>query len=185
MPLWRQQLTKSLHQSRNTPESRYFQLATCDHQGLPQCRTVVFRGLTDNNALEVISDLRTSKYREMTYQPQVQVCWYFAKTREQYRFTALSDVITVNDDPQQVSAHWQKLSDAGKKQFLWGEPDSHRDPSLPLVAEGDFDEVPAHFCLLHLKIQAVDYLNLRGNPQLREKHVMDADGKWLAKPVIP
>ena len=185
MPLWRQQLTKSLHQTRNTPESRYFQLATCDANGLPQCRTVVFRGMTDDHALEVISDTRTSKYLEMSQQPDVQVCWYFAKTREQYRFTATADIITSSDDAKRVASHWQKLSDAGKKQFLWGEPDTVRDPTLPLVVDGDFSNVPSHFCLLHLTVKAVDYLNLRGNPQLREKHAIGANGEWLTTSVIP
>ena len=41
MPQWRQGLTKSLHKTRSVPESRYFQLATADAQGLPYCRTVV------------------------------------------------------------------------------------------------------------------------------------------------
>lgn len=185
MPLWRQQLTKSLHQTRNTPESRYFQLATCDSGGVPQCRTVVFRGITDSHALEVISDTRTSKYQEMTRRPDVQVCWYFAKTREQYRFTATADIVTLNDDARRVSSHWKKLSDAGKKQFLWGKPDTPRDPTLPLISEGDYGVVPAHFCLLHLQITAIDYLNLRGNPQLREKHSIDHSGEWVAKAIIP
>ncbi|WP_414830683.1 pyridoxamine 5'-phosphate oxidase family protein [Alteromonas sp. H39] len=185
MPLWRQQLTKSLHQTRNTPESRYFQLATCDANGLPQCRTVVYRGITDGHALEVISDTRTSKYQEISQQQGVQVCWYFAKTREQYRFTAKADIITTDEDARRVASHWQKLSDAGKKQFLWGEPDTRRDPTLPLLAEGDFNEVPAHFCLLNLTVKAVDYLSLRGNPQIREKHIKDASGEWVVNSVVP
>ncbi len=61
MPQWRQGLTKSLHQTRSMPESRYFQLATVDGSGTPFCRTVVFRGMTDENQLVVISDTRTRK----------------------------------------------------------------------------------------------------------------------------
>lgn len=185
MPLWRQQLTKSLHQTRNTPESRYFQLATCDADGLPQVRTVVFRGITDAHALEVISDTRTRKYMELSHQAQVQVCWYFAKTREQYRFSATAQILTQYDDAKRVTAHWKKLSDAGKKQFLWGKPGTPRDPSQPLMAEGDYSEVPDHFCLLSLQVQAVDYLNLRGNPQIREKHGIDAEGQWKMEAVTP
>ena len=59
MPQWRQGLTKSLHQTRSMPESRYFQLATVDGSGVPYCRTVVFRGITDDNQLVVISDTRS------------------------------------------------------------------------------------------------------------------------------
>ena len=59
MPQWRQGLTKSLHQTRSMPESRYFQLATVDGSGVPYCRTVVFRGITDDNQLVIISDTRS------------------------------------------------------------------------------------------------------------------------------
>lgn len=126
MPQWKQSLTKSLHQTRSTPESRYFQLATVDKDGFPFCRTVVYRGLTDNNQLVVVSDTRTEKYQQLMQNQHAEACWYFAKTREQYRFRCTGSIVTVLDDQPLVSAHWNKLSDAGKKQFLWGNPGSER-----------------------------------------------------------
>ncbi|MCU7553970.1 pyridoxamine 5'-phosphate oxidase family protein [Alteromonas sp. ASW11-19] len=185
MPLWRQQLTKSLHQTRSTPESRYFQLATCDSEGRPQCRTVVFRGISDQHELQVISDTRSGKWDDLQGNGFAQVCWYFAKTREQYRLDVTATCLKVADNPSLLAQYWQKLSDAGKKQFLWGTPNTPRDTNQPLLAESDFDDVPEHFCLLALKVTAVDYLSLRGNPQYRERHYTDSAGDWVAKPVIP
>ena len=80
MPQWRQGLTKSLHQTRSMPESRYFQLATVDGSGVPYCRTVVFRGITDDNQLVVISDTRSDKYDQLGQNPHSQVCWYLLST---------------------------------------------------------------------------------------------------------
>ena len=122
MPQWRQGLTKSLHQTRSMPESRYFQLATVDASGVPFCRTVVFRGINDENELVVISDTRSDKYNQLVENANAHVCWYFSKTREQYRFSCLATIITASQDINLVEQHWNKLSDAGKKQFLWGSP---------------------------------------------------------------
>lgn len=185
MPRWRQGLTKSLHQSRSMPESRYFQLASVDEAGMPFCRTVVYRGLTDNNQLMVISDTRSEKFQQLSDNPKAQVCWYFSKTREQYRFSTLSKVITLEDDTTLVTAQWHKLSDAGKKQFLWGEPGSVRNDERALTINGHFEDVPTHFCVILLAIYEVDYLNLRGNPQYRERHHLDENGNWSSQSLIP
>lgn len=185
MPQWKQSLTKSLHQTRSTPESRYFQLATVDNDGFPFCRTVVYRGLTDNNQLVVVSDTRTEKYQQLMQNQYAEACWYFAKTREQYRFRCTGSIVTVLDDQPLVSAHWNKLSDAGKKQFLWGEPGSERTSDSALQVIGDFQDVPSHFCVLLLQINKVDYLNLRGNPQCREWFYKNSEGTWVSQSVIP
>lgn len=185
MPQWRQGLTKSLHQSRNLPESRYFQLATVDGNDRPFCRTVVFRGITDDNKLVVISDTRSEKYGQLCLNPSAQICWYFSKTREQYRFSCVATIATASQDSELVRQHWNKLSDAGKKQFLWGVPGTPRNDGSALQIQGDFSEVPPHFCVIMLAIDSVDYLNLRGNPQSREWHQKDANGNWVSQSLIP
>lgn len=185
MPLWRQNLVKSLHKTRSVPESRYFQLATANQEGIPFCRTVVHRGLTDDNGLIVISDTRTEKYQQLVQNNRCHVAWYFAKTREQYRFHCLADISTKEKSPDLVEAQWDKLSDAGKKQFLWGTPGTPRNGESALHVEGDYTTIPAHFCVLTLNIETVDYLNLRGNPQNREWHKKNEHGDWVSQSLIP
>ena len=185
MPQWRQGLTKSLHQTRSVPESRYFQLASVDSNGVPYCRTVVFRGVTDDNQLVVISDTRSEKFEQLSQTPEAHVCWYFSKTREQYRFSCKASLVTFEQDDELVTSQWNKLSDAGKKQFLWGEPGTPRNDGSALQIEGSFDKVPNHFCTILLAINSVDYLNLRGNPQHREWHHKDDNGNWVSQSLIP
>ncbi len=185
MPQWRQGLTKSLHHTRSMPESRYFQLASVDDKGLPFCRTVVYRGLTDDNQLVIISDTRSEKYKQLKANEHAHVCWYFAKSREQYRFGCTAACITWQSDSDLLTLHWNKLSDAGKKQFMWGEPGTPRNDGAALHIEGSFDEVPPHFCVILLAVETVDYLSLRGNPQHREWHQKDAMGNWISQSLIP
>ena len=185
MPQWRAELIKSLHKTRSIPESRYFQLATVDNNGLPFCRTVVYRGLTDNNDIVVISDTRTDKYTQLNGNNKAQICWYFAKTREQYRFSVTAQVATLEDNAGLVQEQWSRLSDAGKKQFLWGQPRTPRNNDLPLRVNGDYACVPTHFCVLVFNVEQVDYLSLRGNPQYRALHYCDERGNWHCQSVIP
>ncbi len=185
MATWLQLLTKSLHKTRSQPESRYFQLATLDSAGMPRCRTVVFRGLVEDAALSIICDTRSEKWPQLKHDKQAEICWYFTKTREQYRFTTQCRLFDAERDSDFIRQYWQKLSDAGKKQFFWGTPGMPRDPEQPLKAAGDFAHPPGHFGVLLFDISAVDYLNLRGNPQQREKHFIDGSGQWVSEPVIP
>lgn len=185
MPTWLQQLTKSLHKTRSQPESRYFQLATVNSSGAPCCRTVVFRGLTEDNALSIISDTRSSKWPELEHNPRAEICWYFTKTREQYRFATQCRLFNAAQQNDLTHEYWKKLSDAGKKQFFWGTPGDARDPSQPLKSRGDFSTPPAHFSVLVFDVLSVDYLNLRGNPQLRELHHPDKQGDWVLESIVP
>lgn len=185
---WRQRLTRSLHQTRSEPESRYFQLATVDANGLPQVRTVVYRGIDpETGAITVISDSRTPKIKELAGNLHAAICWYFAKSREQYRLNVTAHVVTVDEDENRCQLAWESLSLAARQQFLWGEPKSKRhDCHHGLeVKDGSVDMLPRHFCLILLKPNQVDYLNLRGNPQYRELHALTASGHWNWQAVIP
>lgn len=186
MPVWNQRLTKSLHQTRSQPESRYFQLATIDPQGLPENRTVVFRTLDDKDfSLVIVSDTRSRKWESLQQHPMASVCWYFSKTREQYRFTTNAECYTRETDEALIHRHWEKLSDAGRKQYFWGRPASVRHNDAPLRVTDNMSAPPAHFCVMRFVVEAVDYLALQGNPQYREKHWKDEDGNWLTQPIIP
>ncbi len=182
---WKESLTKSLHQTHSNPESRYFQLASVCNKGIPYCRTVVFRGFEQENVLVVVSDLRSEKCNQLGGNPKTQICWYFSKTREQYRFGCDANIVTIDHNNTLVSTQWNKLSDAGKKQFLWGTPGAPKDDSTALHVQGNVNEVPEHFCVILLTINNVDYLNLRGNPQHRVLHQRDDDGRWISQPLIP
>lgn len=184
---WSALLLKSLDKTRDMPESRYFQLATVDSSGLPHNRTVVCRGVDENQSLMwVVTDTRNKKVAELKGNPHAAVCWYFAKTREQYRMTVSCRVDTPNDDRALCLQHWERLSVAARQQFLWGEPGSERTaPKKSLIDHSaNTDVLPDHFCVLTLLVESVDYLNLRGNPQQRqcfEKH----QGQWHSKELIP
>lgn len=182
---WRPYLLASLQGTKDIPESRYFQLASVDITGAPQCRTLVFRELHQDNEIIVISDTRTEKFTEFASNPRGQICWYFAHTREQYRFDVTAQVTTFVDNELWLTEHWSRLSDAGKKQFLWGSPGTKRHDLNPLESLEPDNVVPSHFCVISLSVSKVDYLNLRGNPQNRFVFEKQSDGSWCSLEIIP
>ncbi|WP_100641124.1 pyridoxamine 5'-phosphate oxidase family protein [Alteromonas facilis] len=188
LPLWRQPLARSLYKTKNVPECRYMQLATVTKDGMPKNRTVVFRGFDDMHRIIIISDSRMDKWNEISQNKWIALCWYFSTTREQYRIEGRAELII---DPEheyehQRVHHWQQLSAPAKRQFLWGEPKSKREPGDNLQVDKHLLNAgpPDHFGLIVVDVRSVDYLNLKGNPQDRTLY-RKSSTQWRATPVIP
>lgn len=188
-PIWHQQLTKSLHSSRRKAESRYMQLATVSNSGKPENRTVVFRGFDETGEnLWFITDSRSDKYTSIQNNPNVEVCWYFSQSREQYRF---SGVASFNTNVRDRLDAWDNLSDKGREQFLWGTPkeilDKDNDAYVK-VENGLSVTMPDYFQVVNIEVNCLDYLNLSSNcaerPQYREIYKKEKNG-WLSHVVIP
>lgn len=190
---WRSPLASAIHRNRSKPFSRYFQLATVTPEGYPANRTVVFRGFLEDgydNALKTITDSRSAKIQDIQYQPQAEICWYFTKTREQFRIAGNLRLVTSEEsDPQLQTARkttWHNLSDSARSQFAWPHP------AKPAAQKSAFDvKLPDpnfpldNFCLLLLIPHKIDHLQLRGDPQLRSLYNLKSDRTWIAESINP
>lgn len=188
---WRSPLSSAIHRNRSKPFSRYFQLATVTPEGYPANRTVVFRGfLNDENILKTITDLRSTKIQDIEHQNLAEVCWYFTKTREQFRIAGNLQLVTVKEtDPDLQQARlttWHNLSDSARSQFAWPEPAKPAaDKTAFEVSPPDADTPLDNFCLLLLTPHKIDHLQLRGEPQLRCLYTLQSDRTWAIQQVNP
>lgn len=170
---WRSHLSRALHRNRAVPFSRYLQLATLKQDKTPANRTVVFRGfLNETNHLIFISDLRSEKTRQVQMQPDAEACWYFTKTREQFRLSGKLTLVTNEEDNSALSKArhqiWQNISDNARIQFTWPHPKKQKEGTTEFEkAALDKEEPAAFFTLLLLTVDSVDHLELRGDPQNR------------------
>ncbi|BFM39364.1 Npun_F5749 family FMN-dependent PPOX-type flavoprotein [Synechocystis sp. LKSZ1] len=186
---WRSLLARAQHRHRSLPQARYVQLATVRPNGRPANRTIVFRGfLGDSNQLQFVTDARSPKPAQIDYCAWGEVCWYFPKTREQFRFHGRLALVTEQtaDASLQAARHqaWQKLSSAAQAQFLWPAPGQPRNPELSFPSPQTAPEPVAHFCLLLLDPASVDHLELTGNPQHRHCYEY-AQGVWQSYEINP
>jgi len=188
---WRSLLSRALHRNRSDSSSRYLQLATVTHENVPANRTVVFRGFFDEwNALEIVADDRSEKIGQLERLPWAEVCWYFSKTREQFRLFGQMHLVGPNTEDETLRRErdrvWHDQSDSGRVLFVWP------DPKAPRSQEGFDVEPPSaqappveNFYLLLLVPLSVDFLELRGDPQNRTLFSRQNDGTWTQKAVNP
>ena len=186
---WRAILSRALHRNRSLPNARYFQLATINFEGKPTNRTVVFRGfLNPTNQLQIITDSRSEKFNQINHHPYSEICWYFPKTREQFRLSGNLTIMGENDENQTPRLTvWQNLSDSAKQQFTW----PHPGRSLTEKKEDFLQEIPlpnqpvSNFILLLFNPEKVDHLELKGNPHQRTLYYLDNEKNWVTKAVNP
>ncbi|CAM9705779.1 unnamed protein product, partial [Heterosigma akashiwo] len=182
---WKQELNRALAQHRKQPTSRYVQIATASPDGFPSCRTVVFRGFADfvrdreRGTMKFITDLRSEKIKDIDSNPRAEVCWYFEKTREQFRIRGDLKLIKFDEaDPKLAKARvvqWKTLSDNARIQFSWPFPGQerveHEDDEADFNPPPPDSDVPEDtFCLLLLEPNSIDHLQLKLNPQLRSRY---------------
>ena len=176
---WRQRLARSLHLSRSKPHARFVQMASVSHTGKVTNRTLVYRGFVDEtDVLIMITDSRSEKYKGLSLHPQVELCWYFEKTREQYRISGSVNLLASSTpDTELRSRVWYGLSAAAQEQFYWYLSD---DSVSELIETG---EIPDTFCVLLLEPNSIDYLYLGEKHQRTISQL--SHNKWQEKPINP
>ncbi|MFN3926501.1 MAG: Npun_F5749 family FMN-dependent PPOX-type flavoprotein [Pseudanabaenaceae cyanobacterium] len=185
---WRSPLARNLHLHRSQPSARYLQLATVTPDGFPANRTIVFRDfLQDTDTLKFITDKRSQKVLHIQHQPYGEICWYFEKTREQFRIFGKLLLVTADWDhgfyQQQRHLVWQEISDSARSQFTWADPRTPRGTDFPSYDPDPQVPLP-NFCLLLLEPIRCDRLALKGDPQNRWLYEKSAQG-WTEIAVYP
>ena len=208
-PSWRQSLARSLHVSRSKPEAKFFQAANAYLPGdnldgknvIVENRTMVHRGFVDNTqTLLAITDIRSDKVFGWQLSASTQLCWYFTKSREQYRISAnvfligskgfiTNNVHATNsmwmseEEASKIrSTVWSNLSEKSKSQFYWPAPKHALGQSVAETEEKNI--IPTTFCVVCFDPYYVDYVNLTTEPQTREIHQL-LDAKWTHSTVNP
>jgi pyridoxamine 5'-phosphate oxidase len=191
LPAWRSPLVRALHRNRSLANSRYVQLATIRMDGRPANRTVVFRGfLLNTDQLQFVADARSEKMEQLSAQAWGELCWYFPKTREQFRVLGQVHLVTAGDsNPEWRKARlvlWNNLSEGTRSQFAWSHPGQLRTEGSNFAADvSQLVEPIETFGLLLLDPVQVDHLELRGEPQHRTIYRRGEGKDWTMVSVNP
>jgi pyridoxamine 5'-phosphate oxidase len=186
---WRSPLARALHRNRSKPHARYLQLATVTPDGKPANRTVVFRGfLNGSDSLQFITDFRSQKITQLQQQADAEACWYFTKTREQFRLAGTVQIVTADESDSSLSSArqtmWQNISDAARSQFSWPAPGKPIDEETLSNSPPNPNEPLENFCLLLLTSSRVDHLQLQGEPQNRCLYIL-RNSSWSVRAIAP
>jgi pyridoxamine 5'-phosphate oxidase len=190
---WRQVLARSLHRNRALVYARYFQLATVRANGRPANRTVVFRGfLPERNAILMITDRRSQKIAQIEHQGWAEICWYFPKTREQFRFAGILHIVDGSHPKErwQKAYHetWRSLSEAARAQFYGvapGLPRASEQEQIEPEPPDASDSIPESFRLLVFVPEDLDYLDLTTHPHHHCRYWLESVDSWKAEWLTP
>jgi PPOX class probable FMN-dependent enzyme len=189
--IWQPSLVLAFYLNRQAPSSRFVQLATVRAGGRPANRTLMFGGFLGETAqLTFHTDARSSKVVELADCPWAEACWYFPVTHEQFRIAGT--VTMVGHDAADAAlvdarrAAWRELPDPTRVSYIWPAPGAPRIHAVPFPTEHPNPAEPvAEFCVLVLDPQAVDYLEINGNPQNRWQYQRDENGRWSGTEINP
>lgn len=141
---WQSRIQRSIAKSRKVRGGNFVQIATVDPEGRPRCRTVVFRGFLSaeargEDALRMITDLRSEKVHQVASSPACEMVWWFGKTSEQYRIAGELQLVGADYPPGELQAarrqQWGNLSDKAREQFYWTCPGM--EIALPVLEGSD------------------------------------------------
>jgi len=204
--VWTARIGVSIAKSRKIKGGNYVQIATIDPDGMPSCRTVVFRGFTnitskkfgDLKTMRMITDKRSEKVSHILNKPAAELVWWFSQSSEQYRL--FGELILVNpsikidddlDTPQLLALRnqqWNDLSDSAREQFYWSQPGVSYSEIVHEIPKGGRDEnnkilpPPDSFSLLLLNPVKCKYLRLKDN--FAQQDVL-VEGNWSVNRVNP
>jgi pyridoxamine 5'-phosphate oxidase len=193
LPPWRSSIARALHRNRSLPNARYVQLATVDRDLRPRNRSLVFRGwLEPGSRVKFVTDIRSTKVSNLLTEssPHAEACWYFPKTREQFRLSGTLTLVTRESSDTSYSKArqeaWQQMSDSARIQFDWGTPGADRseDPQAFNPPQPDEHQPSENFCLLLLDVTGVTHLELRGEPQSCYLYELVSD-EWQMRSINP
>ncbi len=135
-------------------------LTTIDAQHRPQSRIVVLRAARPGErGLEIHTDHRSLKMRELEHQPQASLLFYRPRSRAQIRVQALTQLHHLDDLARQ---RWQTLGEAGQTLYcssvMPGSP--LESPEQALTPALTSEQGLANFVVITLQVQTLEWLEL-------------------------
>ena len=170
LPPWRPVLKAAQQRDGHSPSARWLQLATIATDGTPRVRTLVFRGWHGDDQLLLFTDGRSEKCEELNHQPAAEVCWLFAKAKQQFRLRGVISRITPERDPALVRHYWGTMRDSGRALWAWPQPGAaFSSDALFADAVPEDTAPPDHFVVCLLAVAQVELLDLTQHPHRRTR----------------
>jgi pyridoxine/pyridoxamine 5'-phosphate oxidase len=149
-------------------------LATIDGSGAPQVRSIVVREIRNDGSLVFVTDVRSAKLDEMARRPNVQILFWLASQRLQFRLTGEAQR---HVDTDILAEQWERLSEASRAMFYWGVSE-HTGPT-----ETAQQMPPRTFVVYRVWIRKIDFLSL--NPTPHERWIASEVDGWKRHFIAP
>ncbi|KAG7807868.1 hypothetical protein KL921_004163 [Ogataea angusta] len=137
---WNAAFTSAVASELETEPFIPFSFSNVGEHGIPHTRTCVFRGFlfndTKTNVLLFTCDKRSAKFKDLIKNSNFEACFYFHKSRKQFRFSGAVRVITNERHPIIDLSNLSTISSSKEKS---GESEIKlNDTDLVVEQEHDF-----------------------------------------------
>jgi len=167
------------------PESgfRYLNLCSVDANARPQARMVVLRRVdVARRELEIHTDVRSPKWRELSAHPHVTVLGFCAQARLQLRLQGVTELHAPGSERAELA--WEMLPAWTRQTYMGGPPGDERAfdvigevaPS-PAAHEADGK---THFGVVTFRAETLDWFELRRQDNRRACFVYDVEGALVS-----
>ena len=180
IPPWVQQVINTQKKESHNNYSRWVQFSTIGIDNSPRVRTVVFRGWNKDYEIEILTDKRSEKFKEIEMNNKVEICWLFHESKCQFRFRGVSKIDEGND----ALAHWENLSPNAKSLWAWPQPgDIYEKESF--FSKEIPDQAPKlnNFILIKIVVNQVEQLLLQKPVHIRRRWLRNSD--WTEERINP
>ena len=180
IPTWIKSLSAIQKKESKNIASRWIQFSTIGIDNSPRVRTVVFRGWSEKYEMEIFTDQRSEKFKELEKNNKVEICWFFPKAKCQFRFKGIAKIY----QEEEAFKFWQDLSPHSRSLWAWPLPGAEYDSnsSYPLEIKDGLSK-NENFVLLKIDIFEVDQLLLKKPIHIRKRWVKK--GGWNEKRITP
>ncbi|MHC2574693.1 pyridoxamine 5'-phosphate oxidase family protein [Rhizobium leguminosarum] len=165
------------------------QLATVSNTGSPGLRTVILRDANfDEATVTFITDIRSTKIKEIRRDPRVSAIAYDLESRVQIKLVGTAAIV---EDEDTRRAMWQRLRPHTRKQFERDLPpgislDSDDGTSMGLGDNGKAPKEPyERFAVVAITITSAEWLDVSGEEHMRYAFYRDRRPKWHGLRVSP
>jgi len=155
---------------------RYCYLSSV-YKNKPVVRTVVLRDMTDNDELVFFTDSRSQKVAQFRLNPYAEVLFYHPKKLLQIK---ASGTISFLKDEEKLKYYRQKIQGPSLNDYITEKPPSTPIKNPDLV---DYNEDDVNFCVLILKINILESLQLKRPNHIRCR--FERENNWEGGFLVP
>ncbi len=179
-PPWVQAVINTQREEPNKIFSRWIQFSTIGIDNSPRVRTVVFRGWNKEYEIEILTDKRSEKFKELEINNNVEICWLFPKSKCQFRLRGKSKIDENND----ALTHWKNLSPNAKSLWAWPRPGDiyEKDSFFPNEIKEETPKLK-NFILIKIVVNEVEQLLLQKPVHIRRRWLRNRD--WTEERMNP
>ncbi len=143
----------------------------------PVVRTVVLRDMSENYELVFFTDSRSQKVQQFNDNPNAEVLFYHPKKRLQIK---ASGTVSFLNDKEKLTYYQNKMQGASLNDYITKNPPSTPIKNPDLV---EYNEDEVHFCVLVLKIEVMEGLQLKRPNHIRAR--FERKNNWEGQFLVP